>query len=80
MHDHHFGKWPACCPPLSEYEGEEYEYIAKNPEMIFDVEWNGKFWNCKADGYGYLKSKGDIGVYGNGSIFVTGFDYVEVIE
>ena len=37
------------------------------------------YWDCRADGYGYLSSKGDIGDYGNGSIFVHDRDGVEVI-
>ena len=76
--DHHFGKWPQCCPPRSEYEGEEYQYCAKDPDMIFDVEWNGHHWDCKADGYGYLRCRGEVGEYGNGSIFVSSFDGVEL--
>ena len=78
--DHHFGKWPNCCPPNSEYEGEEYQYVAKNPDMEFDGEWNGRYWDCKSDGYGHLKSRGDTGAYGNGSIFVIGLDSVEILN
>lgn len=77
--DHHFGKWPQCCPPKSDYEGEEYQYCAKDPAMVFDVEWNGHHWNCKADGYGYLRSRGEAGEYGSGSIFVRAFDGVELV-
>jgi hypothetical protein len=76
--DHHFGKWPNCLPPKREYEGEEYQYCAKDPDMVFDVQWNGHHWDCKADGYGYLRSRGDAGEYGNGSIFVCAFDGVEL--
>ena len=78
--DHHFGKWPECCPPQSEYEGDEYQYRAKNPDMEFDGEWNGRWWNCVADGYGRLKRYGEEGEYGNGSIFVPGLDSVEVLD
>lgn len=78
--DHHSSEWPYCFPPKSEYEGEEYQHIAKNPDMEFDGEWNGRCWYCKADGYGYLKSCGDIGEYGNGGIFVTGLDGVEILN
>lgn len=74
--DHHFGKWPICCPPRSEYAGAEYQYRAKDPDMVFDVEWNGRRWECKADGYGYLSHAGK---YGNGSIFVSGRDGVELV-
>jgi hypothetical protein len=78
--DHHFGKWPACCPPKSEYEGEEYQYCAKDPDMIFDVSWGNNGWVCKADGYGYLRNHGEGGEYGNGSIFVREVDGVELID
>ncbi len=69
MHDRSFGTWPNCCPPISEYAGEEYQYQAKNPDMLFDVEWKasgGGYWNCVAPGYG------ERGNYGSGSIFVRG--------
>ena len=77
--DHHFGKWPQCCPPISEYDGEEYQYRSKRPDMVFDVEWTGHHWDCKADGYGYLRSRGEAGEYGSGSIFVSAFDGVELV-
>ena len=48
--------------------------------MVFEGVWNGRYWNCKADGYGYLKSAGDLGEYGCGSIFVPDFDDVEVLD
>jgi hypothetical protein len=78
--DHHFGRWPACCPPASEYTGEEYQYCAKDSDMIFDVVWTGRYWDCKADGYGYLRSQGEDGEYGNGSIFVSKFDGVVLVN
>jgi len=77
--DHQGGKWPQCCPPRSEYNGEQYQYRAKDPDMIFDAEWNGRYWDCKADGYGYLRSNGEPGEYGNGSIFVHAFEGVILI-
>ena len=78
--DRRFGKWPECCPPQSEYEGEEYQYRAKDPDMEFDGEWDGTRWDCKADGYGHMKLHGDPGEYGNGSIFALGLDSVEVLD
>lgn len=77
--DHHLGEWPNCCPPRSEYEGEEYQYEAKDPDMLFEVEWAGNHWNCKADGYGMLRSRGEDGEYGNGSIFVSDSAGVELV-
>ena len=77
--DHHFGKWPSCCPPRSEYEGEEYQYEAKDPDMVFDVRWTGHHWECKADGYGMMRHRGEAGEYGNGSIFVSNPDGVELM-
>ena len=78
--DHHFGRWPACCPPESEWVGSSNPYCAKDPDMLFDVEWDGRCWVCKADGYGHLKSQGDPGEYGSGSIYVKAFDGVELVS
>jgi hypothetical protein len=74
------GIWPFCCPPDSEYAGEEYKYVAKNPDMEFEARWTGQYWRCKANGYGSLKIYGDTGEYGNGSIFVYAFDGVEILQ
>ncbi len=60
--DHLFCRWPDCWTP------------PKDPNMFFDVEWNGIFWVCEAPGYG---SKED---YGYGSIFVKKFDDVLVVD
>ena len=68
MQDRYFYRWP--------HIGQRVE----NPEMLFAGEWNGKFWICKADGYGHLKSAGDPGKYGSGSIFVSGYDSVEIVK
>ena len=78
--DHRFVKWPACCPPKKEYEGVEYQHEATNPEMLFEVVWRGSYWECKADGYGHLRSAGDSGEYGNGSILVGKYEDVELVE
>ena len=78
--DFHFGRWPQCCPPDFEYDGEEYQYVAKYPDMVFAVEWNGSHWTCRADGYGNLRSMGETGRYGSGCIFVKQFDGVELIR
>ena len=53
--DHGFAIWPI--------KGADVE-------TVFEVEWRGNYWECKADGYGHLRSRGDTGEYGNGSIFV----------
>lgn len=74
--DFHFGRWPACLPPSSEYEGEEYRYRTKNPDLIFDAEWKGRHWDCRRKGYG-VGSKPE--EYGNGSIFVIDEDGVEIL-
>lgn len=77
--DHHFIQWPCCLPPQIEYDKEEYQYLAKNPNMIFNVYWNGQYWDCKAYGYGIHDVK-DNNSYGNGSIFVRKFDDIEIIS
>jgi len=75
--DCHFGKWPNCCPPKSEYEGREYQYEANDPDMVFEVDWNGHHWVCKAIGYGMRGSHGE--AYGNGSIYVKDQDGIELV-
>lgn len=57
--DFGFGKWPAT------RSGADVD-----PDMEFDCAWKGTFWDCRADGYGMLRSRGEVGEYGNGSIFV----------
>jgi hypothetical protein len=47
-----------------------------DPDIEFECEWKGSFWECIADGYGMLRSCGDAGEYGNGSIFVHDVDGV----
>lgn len=79
MQDFHFGKWPSCCPPGSEYEDEEYRYEAKDPDMVFDVKREGNGWVCKADGYGRLRARGEKGEYGNGCILVSDIGGVELL-
>jgi len=71
--DHHFLKWPECLPPESEYKGEEYQYITKHPDTIFDIKKDNTSWVCIADGYGAL------GNYGNGSIYVNDEKFIEFI-
>lgn len=51
--------------------------FVEDTNMIFEVEWTGSFWDCKADGYGYHKPQGK---YGNGSIFVHDEDGVEMVD
>lgn len=52
---------------------------AEDPDMEFDAEWNGTFWDCCAWGYGRI-CKGVSNGYGNGSIFAFGEDGVEVLQ
>ena len=66
--DHAVGKWPAT------RTGDEVD-----PDMEFDVEWNGKFWDCRADGIGRRSWLGESGGYGCGSIFVHDKNGIEVI-
>jgi hypothetical protein len=53
------GKWPATAA------GEDVD-----PDMEFDAEWTGEWWDCRADGFGRRSWRGEAGAYGNGSIFV----------
>lgn len=77
--DHHFGKWPSCLPPRSEYCEGNYEYEAREPKMLFEMRWTGNHWECKADGYGMLRSIGDVGEYGNGCIIVLDPNGIELV-
>lgn len=72
--DHRSFIWPDCKPPQSEYVNKDYDYIATDPDMVFDVERTGHHWNCKALGYGIQPD------YGNGSIFVSSEDGVVTLE
>ena len=51
-----------------------------DPDMEFDAEWNGRFWDCRADGFGRRRWRGDDGEYGNGSIFVHDHGGVEFAD
>jgi len=76
MHDFQTFRWPECKPPRCCPEVD--------PDMVFDVRQvqNGNllYWECSADGYGYLKSRGDNGEYGNGSIAVLSELGIELID
>ena len=80
-HDFAYGNWPACKPPISEYtNSDDYEEVTKYPNALFEALWTGKWWDCRRDGYGMLKSENQIGEYGNGSIFVFHKDGVEIVS
>ena len=66
--DRYFGQWPVL------------RCDRADPDTLFDAEWNGSRWECRADGYGYHRSDGDDGEYGNGSLFVLGRDGVEPVS
>ena len=57
-------RWPNCKPP------HPHKNSACDPDMEFDVVWDGKWWECTAPGYGKSSD------YGNGSILVSAFDGV----
>jgi len=68
--DRAIGRWP---------ETRAGENI--DPDMVFDAEWSGRWWwECRADGFGRLRSRGETGGYGNGSIFVHSHDGVTVVD
>lgn len=58
--DFSFGRWPNCSPPKEAKD----PHRADDPDMIFEMEWNGHGWWCTAPGYG------DKEWYGNGRILV----------
>jgi hypothetical protein len=62
------GHWPAT------RSGDDVD-----PDMKFSVEWKGTYWDCKAPGYGYMRSRGEQGDYGNGSIFVHEKDGIVMV-
>lgn len=75
-HDMACGKWPGHRPRAS---AEKEALFDEN--MIFDVtEWNGKWWDCAADGFGYGIERTNPGEYGNGSVFVFDEDGVEFVD
>ena len=54
--------WPDCTWPDGQTE---------DPDLMFDAEWKGRWWECSRPGFG---ERG--GWYGNGSIFVHAKDGV----
>lgn len=70
--DFGYGKWPQCKP----VKGQTVD-----PDTVFDAKWNasGKYWDCRADGFGAMESNGIKGTYGNGSIFVFEKNGVEEV-
>lgn len=59
FHDHWCLRWPMV-------SGGE----ATDPDKIFDVEKEGQFYVCRADGFGRREWDGETGGYGSGSIIV----------
>lgn len=67
--DFGYGRWPAT------KSGEDV-----SPDMEFDAEWTGEWWDCMADGFGRRAWLGEGGGYGNGSIFVHDINGVEYAD
>jgi len=77
FHNMSFQNWPHVIKPmcLSEHDKFFYETLTvKDPDMIFDVEWNGTVWRCTAPGFGYPEDSG------TDFIVVRPFDGVELTE
>ena len=74
-----YSSWPECKPPQSEYKNDKWKRKTKFPNALFTAIKKNGYWDCKRDGYGHLKSRGDLGEYGNGSIFVYNKDGVDII-
>lgn len=66
--DHAFGRWPWT-----------RDGVDVDQDMVFDAEWDGRWWDCRADGYGRKSWLGDTRGYGNGSIGVMDLDGVEIL-
>lgn len=77
--DHKYLRWPSCLPPELEHYQRDYKYEAIDQDMLFVVEWNRHYWECRADGYGYLRSSGQNGDYGNGSILISKYEDVTLL-
>ena len=90
IHDFLYCQWPDCKPPRSEFsDGLPYQDRTLYPNAVFEGEWLDRdalfddegmdreerrgYWNCIRPGYG------EIGQYGNGSIFVYDFNSVEQV-
>ena len=67
--EHGIGRWPATMAR------EDVD-----ADMVFDAEWMGRYWDCRADGYGRRSWLGETGGYGNGSIFVHAANGVTMLD
>ena len=67
--DHSYGRWPAT------KDGREVD-----EDMEFDAEWNGRWWDCRADDFGRRRWLGEGGGYGNGSISVHSYGGVTLLD
>lgn len=56
-------RWPHCKVAGAKSPAQ---WQVKNPDMKFDMEWNGRYWRCITEGFGAKNN------YGNGAIFVFG--------
>ena len=63
------GQWPATASGA-----------VVDQDMEFDAEWTGRWWECRADGHGRRSWAGEVGGYGNGSIFVHSLDGVTIVD
>jgi hypothetical protein len=48
--------------------------------MEFDAEFDGRFWECRADGHGRKSWLGEPGGYGSGCFTVFDRDGVKVLD
>jgi hypothetical protein len=72
--NHRIMVWSWCFPPADD-QSEKDQFRTKRPDRLFDVKWDGHFWQCTAEGYGNPPPH-----YGNGAIYVSDFAGVRLIE
>jgi hypothetical protein len=51
-----------------------------DPAMVFDAEWNGRHWECRANGFGRRTRVGLPSEYGNGALYVFCRDSVTLLD
>ena len=67
--DHAYGRWPWSAATRQ-----------VDPDMVFEADYYGKHWECRAAGYGNREWLGERGGYGDGAINAFGKNSVTLLD